>query len=305
MDLSDNKNTTNSSNTSENKESHVVNPYASRKWKIPKPKDCIIIAVSSRVLFDMREERKIWDEQGTNAYIKHMVANENKPLKPGAAFSFIHALESINLKLLEMNPNEKRLFDVVLMSNNSAQVGISLINSVNHHRIAAATLYPNCDRDTVESSSQLRIAFDGDAVLFSDESEIIPKSSGLENFFKNEEKKADMILEHGPLKKFAMQLGEIRAKFKENCPIRTYLVTARSAASSGLRALRTLRKWGLDIDEALFLAGAPKGPILEKIRPHLFFDDQQRNIDSGLQHGVNAAYVPYGVARKYDRKQAS
>merc|ERR1719466_306293 len=201
MDLTDNKNTTNSSNTSENKEAHVVNPYASRKWKIPKPKDCIIIAVSSRVLFDMREERKIWDEQGTNAYIKHMVANENKPLKPGAAFSFIHALESINLKLLEMNPNEKRLFDAVLMSNDSAQVGISLINSVNHHKltierfcltagesvigylsaygsdlylsaneesvadaisegIAAATLYPNCDRDTVESSSQLRIAFD-------------------------------------------------------------------------------------------------------------------------------------------------
>merc|ERR1719376_402283 len=112
-----------------------------------------------------------------------------------------------------------------------------------------------------------------------------------------------MILDHGPLKKFSMLLGEIRAKFTDNCPIRTYLVTARSAASSGLRALRTLREWGLDIDEALFLAGAPKGPILEKIRPHLFFDDQQRNIDSGLQHGVNAAYVPYGVARKLDRKQ--
>jgi len=330
--------------TTESQVSHVVNPYASRKWKIPKPKDCIIIAVSSRVLFDMREERKIWDEEGMQAYIKHMVQNENKPLKPGAAFSFIHALENINLKLLEMNPDEKRLFDVVLMSNNSAQVGISLINSVNHHKltierfcltagksvigylsaygsdlylsaneesvaeaigegIAAATLYPNRDTDTVDSSNQLRIAFDGDAVLFSDESEIIAKTSGLEIFFKHEEKKADMILDHGPLKKFAMLLGEIRAKFTDNCPIRTYLVTARSAASSGLRALRTLREWGLDIDEALFLAGAPKGPILEKIRPHLFFDDQQRNIDSGLQHGVNAAYVPYGVARKFDRKQ--
>ena len=68
---------------------------------------------------------------------------------------------------------------------------------------------------------------------------------------------------------------------------------------------QTLRRWGLDIDEALFLAGAPKGPILKKIKPHLFFDDQQRNIASGLEHGVNAAYVPYGIARKYDKRSKS
>lgn len=326
---------------------HVVNPFATRKWKIPKPKDAIIIAVSSRVLFDMRDERKVFSENGLHAYTKLIVENENKPLKPGAAFPFVHALANINLKLLELDPTEKRLFDVVLMSNNSAQCGISLINSVNHHKltierfcltagksvigyltaydtdlylsanedtvaeaidmgIAAATLYPNLDREVVERAHELRIAFDGDAVLFSDESEQVAKSGGLEDFFKNEERKADQVLEMGPLKRFAVLLGEVKKKFSDKgvdeCPIRTYLVTARSAASSGIRALRTLRAWGLDIDEALFLAGAPKGPILERIKPHLFFDDQQRNIDSGLKHGVNAAYVPYGIARKHDRK---
>lgn len=326
---------------------HILNPVATRKWKIPKPKDAIMIGVSSRVLFDMREEREVFSKQGSAAYIKMMIENENKPLKPGAAFPFIHALENINLRLLELNPNETKLFDVVLMSNNPAQCGISLINSVNHHKltierfcltagksvigyldaydtnlylsanedsvaeaisigIAAATLYQKENGETFDNSSdELRIAFDGDAVLFSDESEQVVKEGGLEKFFKHEENKADQPLDHGPLKKFAVMLGEIKKKFTDrgvvDCPIRTYLVTARSAASSGIRALWTLRTWGVDIDEALFLAGAPKGPILEKIKPHLFFDDQQRNIKSGLQHGVNAAYVPYGIARKYDK----
>jgi len=332
--------------SSEEKE-HVLNPYATRKWTIPKPKDATIIAVSSRVLFDMREEREIFNKQGPQAYTKLIVENENKPLKPGAAFPFVHALANINLKLLELDPNEQKLFDIVLMSNNSAQCGISLINSVNHHKlvierfcltagksvagyltaydtdlylsanedsvaeainlgIAAATLFPNSDLETLEAEHELRIAFDGDAVLFSDESEQVVKEAGLETFFKHEESKAHHLLEMGPLKRFAISLGEMKKRFSEKgvepCPIRTYLVTARSAASSGIRALKTLRAWGLEMDEALFLAGAPKGPILQKIKPHLFFDDQQRNIECGLKHGVNSAYVPYGVARKYDKK---
>lgn len=81
------------------------------------------------------------------------------------------------------------------------------------------------------------------------------------------------------------------------CPIRTYLVTARSAASSGARALKTLRSWGLETDEALFLAGAPKGPLLEKIRPHIFFDDQMFHVAGAQEMGTVAAHVPYGVAQ--------
>ncbi|XP_078482844.1 cytosolic 5'-nucleotidase 1A [Ciona intestinalis] len=324
-----------------------VSPVATRRWKIPKPETAIIIAVSSRALFDMTEERKIYSEQGLSSYLKHMISRENEPLKPGSAFPFVQALTCINLRLLELDPNEKHLFDVVLMSNNSAQIGVALINSINYHALTiericltagksvtgylaayGTDLYLSADSDNVvealnegiaaatvfsgdgavqSSCEQLRIAFDGDAVLFSDESEIIAKEHGLIKFFENEAEKADQPLEMGPLQKFAMALGDVKKKFTdrgiiENCPIRTYLVTARSAASSGLRALRTLRLWGLDIDEALFLAGAPKGPILEKIKPHLFFDDQKRNVDSGLEYGVKAAHVPYGIAQKHTGK---
>jgi len=229
------------------------------------------------------------------------------------------------------------------MSNHSAECGISLINSINYHKltiericltagndvvgyldayktdlylstnentvmkaldegIASATLQSSNSNEINNPSDEvLRIAFDGDAVLFSDEAEQIAQASGLENFFQNEENKACEPLARGPLKKFAMILGEVKKRFSdagiEESPIRTYLVTARSAASAGIRALKTLRSWGLNVDEALFLAGAPKGPILKKINPHLFFDDQLRNIDNSLKHGINAAHVPYGVSR--------
>jgi 5'-nucleotidase len=110
----------------------------------------------------------------------------------------------------------------------------------------------------------------------------------------------------GPLKGFLEDLGRLQKKFYAKderllCPIRTYLITARSAASSGARVLKTLRRWGLEIDEALFLAGAPKGPILVKIRPHIFFDDQMFHIDSAHKFGtITAAHVPYGIGQKYN-----
>ena len=324
-----------------------VSPIAARKWNIPKPSTAIVIAISSRSLFDLTNERKVFEDKGLKAYIEHMISIENKPLKPGSAFSFVQAISNVNIKLLELDPNEKQLFDIVLMSNNSAQVGVALINSINYHQltiervcltagqsvigylkayetnlylstdtcsvidalqqgIAAAKLYEAVDKGE-ENLEKLKIAFDGDAVLFSDEAEIIAKKKGLKEFFKHEHEMADQPLAIGPLKKFANVLGEVKKKFHsrgivEDCPIRTYLVTARSAASSGLRALKTLREWGLDIDEALFLAGAPKGPILQKIKPHLFFDDQKKNVESGLEHGVQSAYVPYGIALEYNKR---
>lgn len=112
-----------------------------------------------------------------------------------------------------------------------------------------------------------------------------------------------MFLLQGALKGFLEELGRLQKKFyvKDQrlcCPIRTYLVTARSAASSGARVLKTLRCWGLEIDEALFLAGAPKGPILVKIRPHIFFDDRMFHSEGAQKFGTVAAYVPYGVNQK-------
>lgn len=115
-----------------------------------------------------------------------------------------------------------------------------------------------------------------------------------------------LCLFQGPLKCFLEALGKLQRKFyakneRLNCPIRTFLVTARSAASSGARVLKTLRSWGLEIDEALFLAGAPKGPLLQKIKPHIFFDDQMFHIEGAQELGTISAHVPYGIGQKYHR----
>jgi len=307
--------------------------------KTPKPHDAVIICVSSRALFDMREGNALREKEGLEKYINWMVENENKPLNPGAAFGFIQAIENVNLALLELNPEEKNLFDVVLMTNHHAQSAVRFLNTIRHHKLNiericmtagrtvteyleaySTNLYLSTDQDKVEEAlnigipaatlppcttsdemDELRIAFDGDAVLFSDEAEIVAKAEGLHRFFENETEKEEIPLEKGPLIQFAWVLGKMQKKFRDknrHCPIRTYLVTARSAASAGGRAMKTLRSWGMDIDEAFFMAGAPKGPLLDKIKPHLFFDDQVANVESGREYGLPAAHVPWGVANK-------
>ncbi|XP_006981515.1 cytosolic 5'-nucleotidase 1B isoform X3 [Peromyscus maniculatus bairdii] len=309
----------------------------------PKPKHAITIAVSSRALFNMVDDRKIYEEEGLEKYMEYQLTNENVILTPGPAFRFVKALQHVNSRLRDLYPEEQDLFDIVLMTNNHAQVGVRLINSVNHYGllidrfcltggkspigylkayltnlylsadsekvqeaikegIASATMFAGA-KDMAYCDTQLRVAFDGDAVLFSDESEHIAKDHGLDKFFQHETLFENKPLAQGPLKSFLEDLGKLQKKFYAKderllCPIRTYLVTARSAASSGARVLKTLRRWGLEIDEALFLAGAPKGPILVKIRPHIFFDDQMFHIESAQKFGTITAHVPYGIAQK-------
>ncbi|XP_006239952.1 cytosolic 5'-nucleotidase 1B isoform X3 [Rattus norvegicus] len=309
----------------------------------PKPKHAITIAVSSRALFNMVDDRKIYEEEGLEKYMEYQLTNENVILTPGPAFRFVKALQHVNSRLRDLYPDEQDLFDIVLMTNNHAQVGVRLINSVNHYGllidrfcltggkspigylkayltnlylsadsekvqeaikegIASATMFAGA-KDMAYCDTQLRVAFDGDAVLFSDESEHIAKDHGLDKFFQHETLFENKPLAQGPLKGFLEDLGKLQKKFYAKderllCPIRTYLVTARSAASSGARVLKTLRRWGLEIDEALFLAGAPKGPILVKIRPHIFFDDQMFHIEAAQKFGTITAHVPYGIAQK-------
>lgn len=326
------------------------NLASKKKPKSPKPQNAVTIAVSSRALFRMDEEQRIYTEQGVEEYVRYQLDHENEPFTPGPAFPFVKALEAVNKRLRELYPDSEDIFDIVLMTNNHAQVGVRLINSINHYDlfierfcmtggnspicylkayhtnlylsadsdkvreaidegIAAATIF-SPSRDVVVSQNQLRVAFDGDAVLFSDESERIVKAHGLDRFFEHEKAHENKPLAQGPLKGFLEALGRLQKKFyskglRLECPIRTYLVTARSAASSGARALKTLRSWGLETDEALFLAGAPKGPLLEKIRPHIFFDDQMFHVAGAQEMGTVAAHVPYGVAQAPRRTVAT
>ncbi|KAM7172706.1 cytosolic 5'-nucleotidase 1A-like [Macrochelys suwanniensis] len=322
------------------------NLVSTKRPRPPKPQNAITVAVSSRALFDMVKDRKIYEEEGVETYVKYQEENENLPLKPGPAFYFVKALEQVNARLRELYPKDEELFDIVLMTNNHAQVGVRLINSINHYGLSIerfcmtggespigyltaylTNLYLSADSEKVQEAieagiasatmftankdipycdKQLRVAFDGDAVLFSDESEQIVKEHGLDRFYEHEQMNENKPLAQGPLKGFLEDLGKLQKKFyakdeRLDCPIRTYLVTARSAASSGARVLKTLRSWGLEIDEALFLAGAPKGPILVKIRPHIFFDDQMFHIEGAQQLGTVAAHVPYGIGQKYHK----
>uniref|UniRef100_A0A8C6TTB3 5'-nucleotidase, cytosolic IB b n=1 Tax=Neogobius melanostomus TaxID=47308 RepID=A0A8C6TTB3_9GOBI len=319
-----------------------------KKKQNPKPRNAVTIAVSSRTLFNMEEERKLFKEQGLEKYVAYQKEHESEPLRPGPAFPFVKALMNVNDRLRQLYPGEEELFDIVLMTNNHAQVGVRLINSIKHYDlaierfcmtggrspigylkaymtnlylskdaekvteaieegIAAATMFNQDVQDMQSqlSETQLRVAFDGDGVLFSDESEIIFKQEGLDAFLTNEQRLENQPLAEGPLKCFLEALGKLQRKFyakNENCPIRTYLVTSRGADSSGARVLKTLRSWGLEIDEALFLAGAPKAPLLQKIKPHIFFDDQMCHIEKARKKGTISAHVPYGIAQKYDNK---
>jgi 5'-nucleotidase len=286
----------------------------------------LVVAISSRALFDLDESHHVYETQGVESYAHYQVKHENEILQPGVAFSLVK-------KLLAINNGREPLVEVILLSRNSADTGLRVFNSIKHHGlqitraafsngaspyeyvsafnchlflssnpedvrqalhagIAAATIFskPLTPNDT----QQLRIAFDGDSVLFSDESEKIFQAQGLEAFAQNEMTSAEKPLEGGPFKPFLAALHTIQREFStEQCPIRTALVTARSAPSHE-RVIKTLRTWNIRIDEALFLGGLSKAEFLKAFRADFFFDDQTQHCDSASVH-VATGHVPHGV----------
>uniref|UniRef100_A0A8D0CAR4 5NT1A nucleotidase n=1 Tax=Salvator merianae TaxID=96440 RepID=A0A8D0CAR4_SALMN len=294
--------------------------------------EALVIAVTTRAIFNLEKEHEIFLTKGKDEYVRYQQANENNPLEPGTAFAFIQAAQFVNKKLLERDPEDKGLFDVMVLSNNSPESGIRIINSVKHHGLEISKfcfvseedstqylkthnvkLFLSADRTDVHNalqrgvsaalifqqeirtpSPQLRVVFDGDAVLFSDETERVFREQGLEGALAYEKTMEAVPMGEGPLKAFALHLGKMRKKFgQEDSPIRTYLVTARGGRDMGIRAIKTLREWGLVIDEAFFMDGAPKGPILSKIQPHIFFDDGLHNIQGAQDVGIPSAFVPW------------
>jgi 5'-nucleotidase len=279
----------------------------------------------------MRESHEIYESQGVAAYSKYQREHEDDILEPGEAFPLVTKLLRINEKL----GGEPRV-EVILLSRNSADTGLRVFNSIAHHGLnitraafsggnspyryvsafachlflstnaqdvrsaldsgmAAATLLPS--QKSISDSDELRFAFDGDAVLFSDASERIFKERGLDAFTANEKAEARMPLDAGPFKKFLQTLHSLQAEFPiDECPIRTALVTAR-AAPAHERVVRTLREWGIRIDESLFLGGLSKGDFLKSFGADVFFDDQQVHCSSASEH-VATGHVPHGVANE-------
>jgi 5'-nucleotidase len=286
----------------------------------------LVVAISSRALFDLSESHRIYTEAGVDAYHRYQVEHEDEILAPGSAFVLVK-------KLLRLNRPDKQYVEVILLSRNSADTGLRVFNSIKHYGLditraaftkgeptsryvpafgahlflsadtgdvrralddghAAATIVPSATGGN--EADELRIAFDGDAVLFSDEAERIYQEEGLAAFARSETVAAMQPLSGGPFKEFLAGLHRIQAEFAEDkSPIRTALVTARSAPAHE-RVIRTLRAWNIRIDEALFLGGLDKGEFLRAFRADIFFDDQRTHVESAAQH-VAAGHVPHGI----------
>ena len=290
--------------------------------------DTLIIGVSSRALFDLRESHRLFETRGLEAYADYQVANEDRLLEPGVAFPLVKKLLALN----EDGMDHPRV-EVILLSRNSADTGLRIFNTIEHFGLnieraaftngvspykymeaygadlllstnaddvrkaleqgyAAATILPGSASS--QNQGQLRIAFDGDAVIFSDEAERVFQEHGLETFSDSERDAANQPLSGGPFKGVLEALHKIQSAFPiDDNPIRTALVTARSAPAHK-RVVLTLREWGIRIDEALFLGGRSKGEFLKAFGADIFFDDQQVHIESAREH-VPSAHVPNGI----------
>lgn len=274
----------------------------------------LVVGISSRALFDLDHENEIFETQGLQAYATYQREHENELLQPGSGFPLVRALLNLNTHF-----EDHRLVEVIVVSRNSPDMGIRLFKSIEAHQleitraaftsgksltpylsafqvdlflskydvgvqsaidagIAGAVIYDLPD-DFDPDSDKIRIAFDGDAVLFrSRESERIFEEQGLEAYDQYEREHAQNPMAEGPFTNLLRTLATLQTHFDpDNPPIRIALVTARSSPAHE-RVIRTLRAWDLHIDEAFFMGGMPKDAILKAFRPHIFFDDQEANL---------------------------
>lgn len=290
--------------------------------------DKLVVGISSRALFDLEEENKIFENEGLKAYCEYQREHENDILKPGTAFPLIKALH-------KLNADGKYLTEIIIMSKNSADTSLRIFNSMEHYGlnisraalVSGGSIAPYLDAfhtdlflsaneadvqeainanvaagiicehsgfpiNSEQDIDEIRIAFDGDAVIFSDESEKIYQTEGLEAFARHELLNAKKPLPEGPFAKLLKTISVIQREFPENqVPIRTALVTARNAPAHE-RVIRTLRAWDIRIDEAFFLGGIQKSEVLKAFGAHIFFDDQSVHTDPASRV-VPAARVPY------------
>jgi 5'-nucleotidase len=287
----------------------------------------LVVAISSRALFDFEEENRFFEQSDDRAYMKLQLERLEIPAKPGVAFSLVK-------KLLAFNHGEAPQVEVVILSRNDPVSGMRVFRSAQHYGlpiqrgsftrgqppwrylkplkanlflsahlsdvraaldagVPAAQVYPHSAHASEAHPHEVRIAFDGDAVLFSDEAEQVFAAQGLSAFQAHERDKASLPLSAGPFKPLLAALHRLQRAGTPSMRIRTALVTARSAPAHE-RAIRTLMDWDIEVDEAMFLGGLDKGAFLREFEPDFFFDDQTGHIESAAQH-VPAGHVVSGV----------
>ena len=289
----------------------------------------LVVAISSRALFDFEEENRVFEEGQDRAYMALQLQRLDLPAKPGVAFSLVRKLLAFN------RGGATQPVEVVILSRNDPVSGMRVFRSASHYGLAiqrgsftrgqppwrylkplhanlflsahlsdvraaleagvpAAQVYPQSARASEAHPNEVRIAFDGDAVLFSDEAERVYQSHGLSAFQRHETEKAAQPLLAGPFKPLLEALQRLQQEGTPEMRIRTALVTARSAPAHE-RAIRTLMDWNIEVDEAMFLGGLAKGEFLREFEPDFFFDDQTGHIESAAPH-VPSGHVASGIS---------
>jgi len=293
----------------------------------------LTVAVSSSALFDLTESDSIYQNEGLEAYRRYQIQHEEQVLEPGEGFLLVKKLLSLNDQLgdspVEVILLSRNSADTGLRVFNSIEAhklnitraafcsgdspykyirafGSDLFLSTNaedvrqalDQQVAAATLIGSTVAGNRRRfSNQLKIAFDGDSVLFSDEAERVFQESGLDAFSRSEASSAEEPLEGGPFKNFLFALHKLQQQFSDDdLPIRTALVTSRGAPAHE-RVIKTLRHWDIRLDESLFLGGRDKGEFLKSFEADIFFDDQAVHCENASSH-VASGHVPSGVANE-------
>ena len=287
----------------------------------------LVVAISSRALFDFEEENRVFEKDGEDAYIALQYGRLDVSARPGVAFPLVK-------KLLAFNTAQAQRVEVVVLSKNDPVSGLRIFRSAKQAglqiergvftrgrtpyryleplkanlflsanesdvmsaldaKCPAARVYPESAQAASRHADELRIAFDGDAVLFSDEAEVVYQRDGLDAFTQHETARVLQPLPPGPFKPLLEALHRLQTEKDSPVRLRTALVTARSAPAHE-RAVRTLMEWNIAVDEAMFLGGLDKGEFLRSFEPDFYFDDQHGHIDSARAY-VAAGHVPFGV----------
>lgn len=297
--------------------------------------EVLVIGVSSRALFNLEQENKVFQDKGITAYRKYQLEREQEPLEKGTAFYLVKSLLGLN------DLAGKKVVEVIVMSRNSPETAIRVLNSLKAHNLditrvamsggeplapyidafevdlflskdevdvqtvidskscAAALIYAPPTHFESQQDNRVKIAFDADAVVFSDDSEFRYKTQGMESFHEYEMKNEDVPLEHGPFAKLLRKLSFVKANLGgpvEYSPLRIAIVTARNAPSH-MRVIKTLREWEVYVDEAYFLGGLAKDKVLKAFGAHIFFDDQDTHLIKSSKY-VPSGKVPYSKDSK-------
>lgn len=313
----------------------------------------LVIGISATALFDMSESDRMFREtyetdpdSAIEKYRAYMLEHDDQPLQPGTGYPLVKAL--LGLNQYRQPGDQSPLVEVVVMSRNSPDTGIRVLNTIRHdglkisrsaftagetvadyldafdvdlflttnvddaqkvidsHFCAAAVLKAPPSDTTDIPEGQVRIAFDGDAVLFSDESELVYKTQGMAAFHAQEDARRDEPMAEGPYATLLKKLAKLQDRLQtrvEYSPVRIALVTARNSPSD-MRVIKTLRSWGVYVDEAFFLGGVEKTKVLKAFKPHIFFDDQDIHLDSAAKV-VPSGKVPYASNSELAEREAS